>query len=1223
MRCAVVRRIDPRRAALPLIAAALALSAVSFDRLDAGNTGPLGLIATATSTSLTLNWDVIYANHYNFDPDYEVKLGADGATTTVSYGTKSHTFTGLTAGASYTLYVRATAPEGSPGWHSNWNSLSATTALTSTSLTLIWHYGTYEVKLGADGATTTMSSGTSHTFTGLSLTAGTSYTLYVRPLRGDRDWVSLSATLPPAAPSDLSATAGDTSLTLSWTAVTGATGYEVKLGADGAATAVSSGTSHTFSSLTANTSYTLYSRAKNSGGVSDWSSLSATTALAAPSGLSATATNTSLTLSWTAVSDATGYEVKLGVDGAVATPSGLSHTFSDLTAGTEYTLYARAKNSGGTSDWSSLTAATVPAAPSGLSATATNTSLTLSWTAVTGATSYEVKRGASSAMATVSSGASHSFSGLTASTEYTLYARAKNSGGVSDWSSLTATTMALPTPGGLRITRQSGVILELAWDRVAGATSYEVKRVAGTAETIEPNAGCCSVRFLDATAGTTYTFTVRARNSSGISSWSAALSATAGLPTPTGLNAAATSSSLTLSWSAVTSATSYEVKQGASGTVTTVSSGISHAFSGLTAYEVRQGASGTVTAMPSGVSHTFASLTANTSYTLYVRAKNSDGTSPWSSISATTSPAAPSSLSVTTTLSSLTLSWGSVTGATSYEVKQSSGTVTAVSSGTSHTFSDLNGGTEYTLYVRAKNSDGTSDWSSISATTSPAAPSSLSVTTTLSSLTLSWGSVTGATSYEVKQGASGAVTAASSGTNHMFTGLTANTSYTLYVRAKNSAGVSAWAPVNATAKLATPTGLRSSGFDSGSLYLRLDAVTGATSYEVKQGASGTVTTLYGPYVGSYYQYGMSPSSHWGYGYNSMWLPESAKTHTLYVRAKNSEGASAWNTVTGRFCNGVPWDGIDGSWGRGREGSYRYSTSASPPQTPAPWPPLPAPSKGGCLRVTAESPTSLTLTWVYRNPDGYPTQHPKSFEVKLGESGAVTTVLPGAMRSLWSSRVTWTGSHTFTGLTLGTEYVLYVRLKDQGGGSPSPWFSVTGTTWFDGVTAAPATPSGLSVTATSGSLALGWGGVAGATSYEVKLNADGKVTVPSGTSHTFNSLVGGTQHALYVRAKNSGGWSDWSSINATTTAGTLAAPGGLSVTVADADGNVTFSWGSVSGAASYEVTTLSFTGMPITVSGTSHVFATRARDSRYTLYVRAKNRSETSPWSSISGTIPSE
>lgn len=457
--------------------------------------------------------------------------------------------------------------------------------------------------------------------------------------------------------------------------------------------------------------------------------------------------------------------------------------------------------------------------------------------------------------------------------------------------------------------------------------------------------------------------------------------------------------------------------------------------------------------------------------------------------------------------------------------------------------------------------------------------------------------------YEVKLGTGGATTTVSWGTSHTFTGLAAGTSYTLYVRPLW--GDRDWVSLlSAALPPAAPSGLSATGTNT-SLTLSWTAVTGATSYEVKRGASGAVATV------------SSGTSHSFSGLTA------STNYTLYARAKNSEGASAWNTVTGRFCNGVLWDGIDGSWGRGWEGSYRYSTSASPPQTPAPWPPLPAPSKGGCLRVTAESPTSLTLTWVYRNPDGYPTQHPKSFEVKLGESGAVTTVLPGAMRSLWSSRVTWTGSHTFTGLTLGTEYVLYVRLKDQGGGSPSPWFSVTGTTWFDGVTAAPATPSGLSVTATSGSLALSWGGVAGATSYEVKLNADGKVAVPSGTSHTFNGLVGGTQHTLYVRAKNSGGWSDWSSINATTTAGTLAAPGGLSVTVADADGNVTFSWGSVSGAASYEVTTLSFTGMPVTVSGTSHVFATRARDSRYTLYVRAKNSSETSPWSSISGTIPSE
>ena len=978
MRCAVVRRIDPRRAALPLIAAALALSAVSFDRLGAGNVGPTGLSATATSTSLTLKWDAM-----TIAIGYEVKLGADGPATAVSSGT-SHTFSGLTTNTSYTLYVRA--KYGYPGGASPWSSLSVATT--------------------------------------------------------------------PAAPSGLSATATNASLTLSWTAVTGATSYEVKRGASGAAATVSSGTSHSFSGLTASTEYTLYVRAKNSGGTSDWSSLSATTALAAPSGLSATATNTSLALSWTAVSDATGYEVKLGVDGAVATPSGLSHTFSDLTAGTEYTLYARAKNSGGTSDWSSLTAATVPAAPSGLSATATNTSLTLSWTAVSGATSYEVKRGASGAAATVSSGASHSFSGLTASTEYTLYARAKDSGGVSDWSSLTVTTMALPTPGGLRITRQGGVILELAWDRVAGATSYEVKRVAGTAETTEPNAGCCSVRFLDATADTAYTFTVRARNSSGISSWSAALSVTTGPPAPTGLSATTTSSSLTLTWSAVTSATSYEVKQGASGTVTAVA-GPRWPRAGL----VKQGASGTVTAVSSGVSHIFSGLTANTAYDLYVRAKNSSGTSLWSLIIATTSPAAPSGLNVATTSSSLALSWSAVTSAASYEVKQGSGTVTAVSSGTSHTFTSLNEGTAYDLYVRAKNSDGTSEWSSISATTSPAAPSGLSAATAPSSLTLSWGSVTGATSYEVKRGASGTVTAVSSGTSHTFTGLTANTSYTLYVRAKNSGGTSPWSSISSTTPLAAPSGLSASTTTSTSLTLSWNAVTGATSYEVKQGASyewgasGTVTAV------------SSGTSHTFTGLAAN------TSYVLYVRAKSSTGVSNWSSLS--------------TAGTGVSDSSSLSITTRSVHS---------------LNATATN-TSLTLSWTaVAGATGYEVE---AFKDGYGywryDDGT------GQDDGLVAATVSSGTSHTFTGLTAGTSYTLHVRAKSSSGFSK--WSSLSAATQPSPQIA----PSTLSATATSTSLTLSWDAVAGVTSYRVHIYDESRslgwsATVsPGTTSHTFVGL----------------------------------------------------------------------------------------------------------------------
>ena len=820
-----IRRIDPKQAALLLIAAALALAVVPFDRLHAQDMAhhlpaPSGLSATATDTSLTLSWTWTAVPNSPTIPEarYEVKLGADGATTTVSSGT-SHTFSGLTAGTSYTLYVRAKSSDNV----SDWSSLSAATtpaapsglsaAATSASLTLSWTAVTgatgYEVKQGASGAATTVSSGTSHTFSGL--TANTSYTLYVRTKTRDNlsAWSSISAaTLLAAAPSNLGVTATSASLTLGWwTESSGATGYEVKLGADGATTTVSSDASHTFpgltadgkitsytvyshtfSGLTASTSYTLYVRVKNSDNVSAWSSLSATTLTAGPSGLSATAADTSLTLSWTAVTGATSYEVKQGASGAATTvSSGTSHTFTGLTANTSYTLYARAKNSGGASDWSSLSATTTPAAPSGLSATATSASLTLSWTVVTGATSYEVKQGADGATTTVSSGTSHTFSGLTANTSYTLYARAKNSGGTSAWSSLTAIT-APAAPSGLSAAATSAS-LTLSWTAVTGATSYEVKRGAsGAATTVSSGT---SHSFSGLSAGANYTLYVRARNSGGASDWSSLTAITApATPDASLLRVYTDHADVGLEWwrTRVTGATSYEVKLGPRGAVTTPS------------------------APPHG--HLFTGLwTVGEEYTLYVRARNSGGASDWAwaTIDGRNPPLALTGLSATATSTSLTLIWTSApSNKTTYEVKLgASGTVATVAAtghtfttrGTgdkaaselNHTFTGLAGSAEYTLYVRAKNSGGTSSWSSISATTSLAAPNSLSA---LRSLTLSWDSVPGATSYEVKQGASGTTTTVSSGTSHTFTGLTENTSYTFYVRAKTSNGVSDWSSLS-------------------------------------------------------------------------------------------------------------------------------------------------------------------------------------------------------------------------------------------------------------------------------------------------------------------------------------------------------------------------------------------------------------------------------------------
>ena len=779
-----------------------------------------------TSTSLKVFYEVGPTTYF------QVKLGERGAVT-IGNGPRAvrPLFTGLTADTEYTLYVRfqyLTPNEYGDyvyAYPTAWRSITVKTLPAQFSGIRTTSYGRPGVALHgsgtyiswwqeAHGATTVTPTDRYFPSVEVREEEAVEFTYYLRSVvSGDADppvyqWTQYTATTAPPYPTRLSATATSASLTLRWAVVTGATGYRVKLGANGATTAVT-GTSYEFTGLAAGTGYTLYVYAENRGGNSEWSSITAstTTAPPAPANLSATATSTTITLSWNAVTGATSYDVKQGATGtATAVSSGVSHTFTGLTAGTEYTLSVRAKNSGGNSEWNLLTASTTtgPAAPNAPSkSSATDTTIALSWSSVADAASYEVKivgGGVNNRQELVpsTSGASHTVIGLTANTEYTLSVRAKNSSGTSSWSPTLTARTAPPPPTNLRKRQASDNTIDLNWNAVASVTSYEVKiAAAGKADRVETVslAEGLSYTIGSLDANTEYSLSMRSKNGNDSSGWSGVVKVTTTSPSPTGLRkTSATDTTIIFTWNAAARATGYDVK--------IIGGGVNNREEQVPS--------------ASGTSHAVINLTPNTEYTLYVRSRNSNGASLWSNlrtaIKVTTAVAAPSVLSATATSATITLSWNAVTGATGYEVKQgASGTEKTVTAGaTSYPFTDLTPATDYTLYVRAKAGlENYSDWSSpTTARTLPMlTPGILNVTATSTTLTLSWNAVTGATGYEVKQGASGTVKTVTAGTtSHPFTSLTAGTEYTLYVRAKIGSNASAWSSSSArTLTTATTT----------------------------------------------------------------------------------------------------------------------------------------------------------------------------------------------------------------------------------------------------------------------------------------------------------------------------------------------------------------------------------------------------------------------------------
>jgi uncharacterized protein (DUF1800 family)/fibronectin type 3 domain-containing protein len=298
----------------------------------------------------------------------------------------------------------------------------------------------------------------------------------------------------------------------------------------------------------------------------------------APASLSAESSTGRVSLDWAPVREAIGYRVFRAVDG-VWTPEPIATVYYSrfinfrLTNGTTYAYKVVAFNRAGTGPPSNVVEARPLAPPTALTATAGDRQITLTWHASPGAMSYAVfRRSRYERFARVGGPITATTlidANLTNGTLYVYVVRALTGNGGSDFSNPAfATPKTAPSPPPTAAPENLSAMagngqIQLSWNAVAGATDYRVFRTTTGTFGTTPIATVTTPSYLNTGLmnGTTYSYRVAAHNAGGDGPLSATATATPGAvpAVPTNLSASAGNAMVTLSWTAVATATSYNV----------------------------------------------------------------------------------------------------------------------------------------------------------------------------------------------------------------------------------------------------------------------------------------------------------------------------------------------------------------------------------------------------------------------------------------------------------------------------------------------------------------------------------------------------------------------------------------------------------------------------------------------------------------------------------------
>ena len=802
---------------------------------------------------------------------------------------------------------------------------------TSAVLRISNHPGTWYYKHTAPTAGQCSAGVSGTTATLADLTQGASYTFKAYSDSGcstqiTTDHTDAEFTTPyfPVAPASVTATRVDKTLTVSWNQANHATGYNVRASYDDQATWQTVATNLGATTYVMNDvplSDIVYIRVQsvNQYGKTTWTTAGPFNPVppSAPASVSGSWDQqaATLTISWSSVEVAGSYNVNVSYGNPtswqrVATNEvSTSYVVENATLNKVVYVAAQSVNAIGESEWTQAGPINPhpPLAPGSVTATYDRQAgaLNVSWTPEATAAAYDVvvndeERGWRYVGTSVSG---TSFRTTDVAKQGWIYVgvRSVNAGGKSDTTYADSpVNPVLPPAAPESVTGswdQATGVLTINWSSVATATGYNVSINKGDGtdwRDIASNMSETTVKVNDIWTGNRLVMAVQAENSGGVSAWTKAR-----LNDPPPQPASITASwdedtkQVEISWSAVATATSYNVVMTRADRNGWIQVGNGVTVTSLTVDNVHHGGDawvGVQSVSPGGIS-------------LYKYARTNEPPPPL---------AAPDSVTAAWENGALVVTWAAVDQATGYNVntstnpQQSWTRASSNTQGTTLTIDNLDTSAVFHVAVQAINSSEASGWTNAGPINPapppsvPAAPDSVTAAWENGALVVTWAAVDQATGYHVNTSTNGRnswTRAASNvaGTTLTITGLgTSNLVYAA-VASVNSVGVSGWTnadpvdpyqpppsqPVPEPSKPSSVTG----SWQADTLVVTWAAAANASSYNVKVNDIRTNWTQVGTNVT-------------GTSLEVTGLDNSGDVY-LAVQSVNSVGAMSHWTLSGR------------------------------------------------------------------------------------------------------------------------------------------------------------------------------------------------------------------------------------------------------------------------------------------------------------------------------------